>query len=229
MLRLALTALLSIAFGFVLAGLASRDAPVGDDLEARALAALQIAGRNERSQALLDVIDAMNTQNAGEVANALAADTVVVSECEVKPFVRATADLSFDAALPIVQQWEADNLNRWGLEESARGLVLAGKLDEARKFARSRRSTARRDAFVTGLVAGWADTGDLHSIAAYIAAMPDGGRRNVVIDPLARALIRRLGLQGAMDWAAGLPDDANPAGVARGTFLPGQLAQQGDC
>jgi hypothetical protein len=219
MLRVAVTGLLCAALGYVLGGLAGRPPLASGDIAAQALAALERPDRNARMGAFLDVIDAVDANNARGVANVLASDDILITECEARPFVRAMADVSFDLAMPIIQHWSNESLNLWGLEETAHGMVLAGELQGAREFARTRRSEERRNAFVAGLIEGWADAGDLHTIAAYMRSMPDGGRRNVAIDPLARGLIRRLGLPGAMDWVIALPDDTEPNGLARGSFL----------
>jgi hypothetical protein len=218
--RIALTGILCAAIGYLLGGLASPAPAAGpEDIAGEALAALKRPDRNARMGAFLDVIDAVDSSNARNVANVFESNDILITECEVRPFVRALADLSFDLAMPIIQRWSDENLNLWGLEEAAHGMVLAGDLRAAREFARSRRSEARRDAFVAGLIEGWADAGDLGSIGDYVRSMPDGGRRNLAIDPLLRGLIRRLGLAGAMDWVLALPDDTEPNGMARGSFL----------
>ena len=98
MLRLLATALACGALGFLLGGVARPVAVAPQDPSARALAALAQPDPNLRMRALLDVIDDVDASNAQQVAAAFASDELLVTECEVRPFVRAAFDADFDVA-----------------------------------------------------------------------------------------------------------------------------------
>jgi hypothetical protein len=183
----------------------------------RAVQVLALPDWTERQPSLLRLLEGLDPQSARLLSPVFNSQDVELDECEVRPFVRAWADLDADAALAGVVGWRDDPRVRWGLEEIAHGRAVDGDVDAARDLVRTRAEGQRRDAAATGLVAGWAAVGDLDAAGAYVTEMPDGGRWDWPLDAFVRALMLRRGDQAATDWVDDLPDDVE-ASVVRNAF-----------
>jgi hypothetical protein len=220
MLRFVMTGVIALAAGFA-GGWVSGGGPAGarpdrptPDRVAQVLAMLDWT---ERQPSLLRLLDGLDPESAKALSAVFDSEDLELGECEVRPFVRAWADLDADAALSGVLGWRDAPRIRWGLEEIAHGQAVAGEIDAARDLVRTRREGERKDAAATGLVAGWAAAGDLDAAGAYVTGMPDGGRFDWPLDAFARALMLRRGARAAMDWVDGLPDNV-PEAIASNAF-----------
>jgi hypothetical protein len=218
--RFVATGVVALAVGFAggwVSGGGSAGARVDRPTPGRVAQVLAMEDWTERQPALLRLLEGLDEESAKQISAVFESPELEPAECEVRPFIRAWADLDADAALAGVLGWRDAPKIRWGLTEIAHGQAVAGEIDAGRELVRTRREGERRDAAVTGLVAGWAVAGDLDAAGAYVTAMPDGGRFDWPLEEFARALMLRRGSRAAMDWVDGLPEDL-PKDIAGNAF-----------
>ena len=216
-----LTTLLAAGLGYGLAGLAAGDgdSPYGQDLREAATRTLRLPPSVERVEALLALTERVRAADVPTLSRLLESDDFIVDACDVRPLTRALLEVAPTETLRSIPSWTVTGRAQWGFEEVGRWLALTQGIEPAREFARNRTLPVNQNAVLSGLVSAWADVGDLRTLAPYLESMPDGGKRGPLIDHLARALVRRHGIEGAMSWVDALPEDDSPDGLARNIFL----------
>jgi hypothetical protein len=171
-----------------------------------------LLGRAVRLTGLLDALDA---ETAGGVADAYEENLARVSEFEVRFLMAAWCRFDPEAALRRALTWPEGPKRAIAVEEVARSWALREPraAQEAMAIVPGIRKGVGpggelQDAFRRGLADGWIMNGDIEGATEALLELPRGFEQGRAARKLAEELLRRAGPEAVERWAEGVPDDA---------------------
>jgi hypothetical protein len=117
-------------------------------------------------------------------------------------------------------EWRSIHKRGLGVYATTYAWALDGGALEARSYVESIVSEETRNAGMTGLLQGWARSGDIEGITHYLMNLPDDPkqtRNDVLTTYLTSALLAHGGPDRLIEWLDGVPDDA-PNAFKRAAF-----------
>lgn len=230
-LRLLGVGLVAVAVGFAIASLLRGDAvgptrpshPESMDAEQMQTAmseALLIDDTLERALAIDTLLERLDADNADGAAAAIDPIVVGLSDCDVQPYFYARAKFDPQGAFQHAMEWRSVHKRGLGVYATTFAWALDGGALEARSFVESIVSDETRNAGMTGLLQGWARSGDVDGITQFLMNLPDDPkqtRNDVLTTYLTGALLAHGGPDRLIEWFDGVPDDA-PNAFKRAAF-----------
>jgi hypothetical protein len=117
-------------------------------------------------------------------------------------------------------EWRSIHKRGLGVYATTYAWALEGGALEARSFVESIIPDETRNAGMTGLLQGWARSGDVDGITHFLMNLPDDRkqtRNDVLTTYLTGALLAHGGPDRLIEWFDGVPDDA-PNAFKRAAF-----------
>jgi hypothetical protein len=211
-----MVAALGLALGFAggYSGEATQPArssgtPMGSAAMQRELsAALDIADTLERTRAVSDLLSGLSAGNVDGAKTALNEKLLTSRDCDLRAIVSAWATFDPGPAFENALAWTATHKRGIGLAEASHAWALNGGALEARSHAASARGRNSQDAAMTGLLLGWAQSGDIEGATQHLTGHSPGSGRIKLIGAITSTIARSQGIEALLAWSDAIPPDA---------------------
>jgi hypothetical protein len=218
--RVLMVAALGLALGFA-GGYAHEEGartsrPNGTPTDSAAMqrelsAALDIADTLERTRTVSELLSGLSPRNLDGAKAALNEKLLTTRDCDLRAIVSAWATVDPGSAFENALAWTATYKRGIGLAEAAHAWALNGGALAARSHAASAPGQDTRDAAMTGLVLGWAQSGDIAGATEHLTGHSPGAGRSKLIGAITSTIARTQGIEALLAWSEEIPSDAGLA------------------